>query len=75
MGLFRSKEQKELDFILEELKNFLSNNYKDAAHDCRRQLGEKSEQYYQAGKLSAAQYRRYQEIYRRYTALMKDYHH
>ncbi len=75
MFLFRSREEKELDFILQELKNFLSNNYKDQAHSCRKLLGEKSEEYYQAGKLSKTQYNRYQQLYRHYTALMKDYHH
>ncbi len=75
MFLFRNKAQKELDFILSELKNFLSNNYKDAAHTCRKQLGEKSEEYYRAGKLSRAQYLRYQEVYKFYTKLMENYHH
>ena len=75
MFLFRSKAEKELDFILQELKNFLSNNYKDQAHSCRKLLGEKSEEYYQAGKLTKAQYNRYQQLFRHYTALMKDYHH
>jgi len=75
MLFFRSKEQKELDFLLEELKNYLSNNYKDAAHDCRRLLGEKSEQYYQEKTPKIKQYRRYSELYRKYTAIMKDYHH
>ncbi|MBQ3084850.1 MAG: hypothetical protein IJC46_05310 [Clostridia bacterium] len=75
MFLFKSKAQRELDFILQELKNFLSNNYKDAAHDCRKMLGEKAEEYYQAGKLSKPLYRKYKEEYRKYTELMKDYHH
>jgi hypothetical protein len=75
MFLFRSKAEKELDFILQELKNFLANNYKDQAHDCRKMLGAKAEEYYAAGKLSKASYRRYQERYRYYTKLMEDYHH
>lgn len=75
MALFRSKAQKELDYILAELKNYLSNNYKDPAQECRRKLGEKSEQYYRAGKLNDRQYRYYQNLFRQYTAQMKDYHH
>ncbi len=75
MFLFRSKAEKELDFILQELKNFLSNNYKDQAHDCRKLLGEKTESYYAAGKLSKPAYHRYREQYRKYSDLMKDYHH
>lgn len=75
MLFFKSKEQKELDFILAELKQFLQNNYKDQAHSCRKMLGEKSEAYYRTGKISAAQYRRYQELYKDYTRKMEDYHH
>ncbi len=75
MFLFRSKAEKELDFILKELQNFLSNNYKDQAHDCRKLLGARAEEYYAAGKLTKAQYHRYKEQYRKYTDLMKDYHH
>lgn len=75
MLFLKNKAQKELDFILAELKNFLSNNYKDAAHSCRKQLGEKAELYYKEGKLTHQQYRRYQQLYVHYTKLMKDYHH
>ncbi|MBQ7936058.1 MAG: hypothetical protein IJ333_06890 [Clostridia bacterium] len=75
MLFLKSKVQKELDFILAELKNFLANNYKDQAHSCRKQLGEKAERYYQEGKLTHAQYRHYQQLYKQYTDLMKDYHH
>ena len=75
MRLFKSKAEKELDFILEELKNFLSNNYKDAAHSCRKQLGERAEQYYKEGKLSFQKYQKYQKLYHHYTKLMQNYHH
>ena len=75
MLLFKNKAEKELEFILQELKNFLSNNYKDQAHDCRKLLGEKAEEFYAAGKLSKAAYHRYREQYRKYSDLMKDYHH
>ncbi|MBQ6824484.1 MAG: hypothetical protein IJP27_07510 [Clostridia bacterium] len=75
MLFFKSKAEKELDYLLQELKNFLSNNYKDSAHHCRKLLGEKAEEYYAAGKLTQAQYRRYIRIYKEYTDLMKDYHH
>lgn len=75
MLFFKSKAEKELDYLLQELKNFLSNNYKDSAHHCRKLLGEKAEEYNAAGKLTQAQYRRYIRIYKEYTDLMKDYHH
>ena len=75
MLLFKSKAEKELDFILSELKNFLSNNYKDAAHDCRKLLGQRAEEYYTSGKINRAKYLKYMEIYKRYTKLMENYHH
>ena len=75
MLFFKSKEQKELDFILSELKQFLQNNYKDQAHSCRKMLGEKSEAYYRSGKLTQAQYRHYRDLYKEYTKLMEGYHH
>ena len=75
MFLFRSKAEKELDFILKELKNFLSNNYKDQAHSCRKLLLERAEEYYAAGKLSKPRHRYYMEQYRYYTKLMENYHH
>lgn len=75
MQFFKNKAQKELDFILSELKNFLSNNYKDAAHSCRKQLLEKAEFYYKEGKLNRRQYRNYRQLYAHYTKLMQDYHH
>lgn len=64
-----------MDFILQELQNFLSNNYKDRAHDCRKLLGQRAEELYAEGKLTKAQYHRYREQYRKYSDLMKDYHH
>lgn len=75
MGLFKSKAEKELDFILSELKQFLQNNYKDQAHACRKKLMEQAEKYYQAGKLSHSRYRQYEQLYKHYTDLMQNYHH
>lgn len=75
MLFFKCKAERELDFILSELKNFLSNNYKDAAHDCRKMLGQKTEEYYTNGKINRAQYNKYMELYKKYTKLMENYHH
>lgn len=75
MFLFKSKAEKELEFVLSELKQFLQNNYKDQAHSCRKKLMEQAEVYYQEGKLTAAQYRHYEQIYKSYTKMMEDYHH
>ena len=75
MFLFKSKAQKELDFILEELKQFLQNNYKDQAHSCRKKLLEQADAYYREGQLTQSQYRHYEQLYRHYSDLMKNYHH
>ncbi len=75
MLFLKSKYEKELEYTLSELKNYLSNNYKDAAHTCRTQLFTLSEQYYKDGLISDKVYRKYIEIYKHYTELMKDYHH
>ena len=73
--MFHLKAYFELRSILKELENFLSNNYKDAAHEQRKLLGEKSEQYYQAGKLSRKQYLHFRKLYAAYSEKMKNYHH
>ena len=73
--MFFSKAERELKGILKELKNFLSNNYKDAAHEYRILLGEKSKAYYKAGKLSYRRYLHYRKLYQEYSEQMKDYHH
>lgn len=65
----------ELRRIVKELKNYLSNNYKDAAHEQRKLLGEKSEQYYADKKISRKQFLHYRKLYAKYTEQMKDYHH
>lgn len=75
MLLFKSKYVKELDYTVSELKNYLSNNYKDAAHSCRKQLLELTERYYADGSITKKQYDGYIAIYKHYTNLMKDYYH
>ena len=73
--MLRIKAILELNGIVKELGQFLSNNYKDAAHEQRKLLGEKSEEYYRAGKLSRRRYLHYQKLYTDFTRQMKDYHH
>ena len=75
MFFIKSKYEKELEYTLSELKNYLSNNYKDAAHTCREQLLTLSEQYYNAGYINEKLYKKYIAIYKYYTELLKDYHH
>ena len=40
MGLFKSKEEKELDWIIQRLEMNMSNNYKDNAQDNLKELEE-----------------------------------
>ena len=75
MNLFRSKAEKELDSILADLKAYLENNYKDAAHDARKKLGERCEALYADGKLKEKAYLRYKKLFEEYTISMKNYHH
>ncbi len=64
MFFIKSKYEKELEYTLSELKNYLSNNYKDAAHTCREQLFTLAEQYFSEGNISEKVYRKYIEIYK-----------
>ena len=75
MIFFKSKYIKNLDFIVDEMKNYLSNNYKDMAHEYRVKLKDFTEQYYENGSITDAQYRRYIAIYKQYSEMMKDYYH
>jgi len=75
MKLFRSKAEKELDKIIVDLQNYLSNNYKDLAHDSRKLLGQRCEALFSEGKLSEKDHLRYRRIFEDYTEKMKNYHH
>lgn len=75
MFFIKSKYEKELEYTLSELKNYLSNNYKDAAHTCREQLFTLAEKYYSEQNISQKVYKKYIAIYKYYTELLKDYHH
>ena len=75
MFFFKSKYEKMLEYTLSELKNYLSNNYKDSAHACRKELLVLCEKYYAEGNISQSVYKKYIAIYKHYTALLKDYHH
>lgn len=72
---FRSRAEKELDGIIEEIEINLSNNYKDVAHDARRRLGRRVEELWAEGKLKEKSYRAYRARFETYTQVMKDYHH
>ena len=75
MKLFKSKAEKQLDSIIDEIKVNLENNYKSIAHDARRRLGEMIEKLRAEGQLCDKSYMEYRRIYEDYTEKMKDYHH
>ncbi|MBE6619331.1 MAG: hypothetical protein E7626_06100 [Ruminococcaceae bacterium] len=75
MCFFRSKAVKELDSIIEDIEQYLMNNYKDLAHDCRKKLEQRTQELYSEGKLSEKQYRSYMLKFRKYSYKMRDYHH
>ncbi len=75
MKLFRSKAEKELDGILNDLKLYLSNNYKDQAHASREKLHTRACELHDSGKLSDMSFAAYEKLYEDYTEQMKNYNH
>ena len=57
------------------MQNYLSNNYKDMAHEYRVKLFDFTEKYYSDGNINQKQYRHYTAIYNKYSEMMKDYYH
>lgn len=72
---FKSKAERELDAIIDELKVNLENNYKSTAQAARVRLGERCEALYKEGRLSEEAYRRYRNIFEEYSLTMRNYHH
>ncbi|MBR6094754.1 MAG: hypothetical protein IKP92_07010 [Lachnospiraceae bacterium] len=52
LRLFKSKEEKELDALLERVDNNMSNNYKDAAQKDYKNFLKRYDELASAGKLS-----------------------
>lgn len=52
LRLFKSKEEKELDALLERVDNNMSNNYKDAAQKDYKNFLKRYDELSSAGKLS-----------------------
>ncbi len=65
------------DLALKEsiLKNNLSNNYKDAAHEALADYSKAVEEYHDSGQLKDKDYMKYRAIVQNYTMSMKNYHH
>jgi len=75
MKLFRSKYERELDSIIDEMKINLANNYKSTAHAAREKLGRRCEELYSEQLISESVYKKYRAIFDEYTIKLKDYHH
>ncbi|MBE6725249.1 MAG: hypothetical protein E7576_08685 [Ruminococcaceae bacterium] len=72
---FKSKAERELDAILDELRANLENNYKSTAQAAREKLGRRCEELHASGQLGEDAYRRYKKIFEEYSLTMRNYHH
>ncbi len=76
MSLFAGlRAQKELEKLLHELRQYLSNNYKEPAHRARERLTVRTEELYADGSLSEKNYRYWRSVCEEYVRKMADYHH
>jgi len=75
MGFFKSKEEKELDIIIQRMHMNLSNNYKDNAQDNLREFAEKLEQMQASGKFKEKTLKQYETILDEYRGKLKGYSH
>ena len=75
--LFLKKRQakKELETLLFEMQQYLANNYKDLAHECREKLGQRTEELVKAELIDEKTARKYRQIYTEYTARLHGYGH
>lgn len=73
--LARRKAKKELEHLYFELKQYLSNNYKEPAHRAREKLTLRTEQLYREGLLSPNDYQEYRTLCEEFARKMADYHH
>ncbi len=75
MRLFKSKAEKELDNIIKDIDINLSNNYKEPAHNARAKLASRTAELLKSKRINEDTYKRYMQIYEKYTVMMRDYHH
>ena len=73
--LERRKARKELEHLLFELKQYLSNNYKEPAHNARARLAQRTEELNSIGLLSLKDYDEYRMLCDEYARKMEHYHH
>ena len=75
MGLFKSREEKELDNIIQRLHMNMSNNYKDNARDDLKELETRMDSLRESGKLKDKVLSKYEAILDDYREKMKGYSH
>lgn len=75
MGLFKSKEEKQLDAIIQRMAMNMSNNYKDNAQDNLRDLEELFGQMKADGMLKEKSLKQYETPISEYQSKLKGYSH
>ncbi len=75
MGLFKSKEEKELDNIIRRLEMNMSNNYKDNAQENLRELEAAFQTLCEGGHLKPSLLSKYGSIIDSYKEKMKGFSH
>ena len=73
--LARRKARKELEHLLFELKQYLSNNYKEPAHKARQRLQERTEELNRQGLFTDKDYDTYRILCEEYARKMEGYRH
>ncbi len=75
MGLFKSRDEKELDAILERIKMAMSNNYKDAAQSDFQTYLQALEKVKMRGSLKEKKLKGYEDAAEFYKSRLKGYTH
>lgn len=75
MGLFKSKYEKELDFIIQKLEMNMSNNYKDNAQANLKELNQAFLKMKADNVLKEKSVKRYESILDSYAIKMEGYSH
>ncbi|MCR4651900.1 MAG: hypothetical protein K5662_09135 [Lachnospiraceae bacterium] len=75
MGLFKTKEEKKLDEIIQSLEMNMSNNYKDNAQDNLKELSAAFEEMKNEGRLKGKTADKYSAMIEDYKVKMKGYTH
>ena len=75
MKWFKSKEEKQLDEIIQRLEMNMSNNYKDNAQANLKELTEAITSFHEKGGMKEAALARYDALLAEYQTKMKGYTH